>query len=98
MQAWEISVIWSRVVFVFNSCPGPGVVQLHVGLVGHVGVHGVADSGYSNWCGCELCGLGCGDGCGGTGVVGSAAEASSIGFPVWVVFCSELHIVEETCR
>ena len=25
----------------FNSCPGPGVVQLHVGFVGNVGVHGV---------------------------------------------------------
>ena len=83
MQAREISVIWSRVVFVFNSCPGPGVIQLHVGLVGNVGVHGVADSGYSKWWSHELCGRGCGVGGGGTGVVGSAAEASSIGFPVW---------------
>ena len=36
-------------VFVFNSCPGQGVIQLHVRLVGNVGVHGVADSEYSNW-------------------------------------------------
>ena len=32
-----ISVIWSRVVFVFNSCPGLGVIQVHVGIVGNVG-------------------------------------------------------------
>ena len=28
---------------------------------------------------------------------GSAAEASSIGFPVWGASCSQLHIVEEIC-
>ena len=69
-------------VFVFSSCPGPGTIQLHVGLAGNAGVDGVADSGYSNWWGHELC-CGCGSvGCGGTGVVGSAAEASPVGFPV----------------
>ena len=57
-------------VFVFNSCPGLGVIQLHVGLVGNVGVHGVADSGNSKWWCHELHGRGCGAGCSGTDVVG----------------------------
>ena len=39
--------------------------------------------GYSNWWGHELC---CG--CGSVGMLGSAAEASSVGFPVSGTSCS----------
>ena len=31
LQAWEVSVIWSRVVFVFNSRPGPAAVAVVLG-------------------------------------------------------------------
>ena len=72
--------------------------QLHVGLVSNVGVHGVADSVYSNWWCHELSGCGCGVGCSGTGVVGSATEAQGDGFPFLGTARSKLHIVKEICR
>ena len=75
MQAWEVTVIWSGMVFVFNSGHGQGVIQFHVGFVGNVGVRGMADQEYSNWWGHEL-GCRCGGvRCGGACVVGSATEA-----------------------
>ena len=74
-----------------------GVIQLHIGIVGNVGVRGVADSVYSKWWGHELCGRGCGAGCGGTCVVGSAAETSSVGLQFLGASCSQLDVVEEIC-
>ena len=43
----------------------------------------------------KFCCRGCGVGGGGICVVGSAAEASSVGFPFWGASCSQLHVVEE---
>ena len=75
----------------FNSCPGTGFIQCHVGLVGNVEIHGVADSEYSKGWGREFCCRGRCVGCGGVCVVGSATEASSVGFPFLGVPCSQLH-------
>ena len=46
MQGWEVTVIWSGMAFVFNSGPWQGVIQFHIGLVGNVGVDGMAVPGW----------------------------------------------------
>ena len=98
MEAWKVTVILSGMVFFSNSGHGQGVFQFHVGFVGNVGVHGVADPGYSNWwayelgCRLRLCLVR-------RSLFGWISNRSIVS---WVSIsettCSQLHIVEEMCR
>ena len=59
MQTWEVCnrLVAGGYRSRLLSCPG--VVQFHVRFSGHVGLHGVANSGHSNWWSHEFCCSGC---------------------------------------
>ena len=48
VQSGEFSIVRSWVADVYDCGLGLGVVQFHVGFPGHVGLHGLANSGHSN--------------------------------------------------
>ena len=80
VETWEVSIVWSRVPVVHDTCSGQDVIQLHVRYLGNVGIRGVANSGHSYWWSHEFCGRGCRSGRVNTWVVWAAWEASLVRF------------------